>query len=99
MEEGVKEEFLKCTVDLLWDMELLGGVKAEGLFHMGDIIIPQGGTMDEPSIGTLAAKPNGCANVDKSRLVFNRLHFFQGSDDGSKLINCRDQETNKKSEK
>jgi hypothetical protein len=70
-------------------MELLGGVKAEGLLHMGDIIVSQGRAMD----GTLATKSNGCANVDKGRLAFDRLRLFKGSDDGSKLIHYRDQET------
>jgi hypothetical protein len=76
-------------------VELLGGVKAEGLFHMGNIIISQGRAMDEPSVGTLAAKPDGCANVDKGRLAFDHLRLFEGSDDGSKLINCGDQEKQK----
>jgi hypothetical protein len=74
-------------------MELLGGIKAEGLLHMGDIIVPQGRAMDEPSVGTLATKSNGCANVDKGRLAFDRLRLFKGSDDDSKLIHYRDQET------
>jgi hypothetical protein len=60
---------------------------------MGDIIVSQGRTMDEPSVGTLATKSNGCANVDKGRLAFDRLRLFKGSDDGSKLIHYRDQET------
>lgn len=42
--------------------------------------------MDEPGVGTLATKSNGCANVDKGRLAFDRLRLFKGSDDSSKLI-------------